>query len=181
MKSLKTIAEKRMGKKGQGFSVMKGCFRSFIESEKSKKFVEYAPCVQGALPAFLHSAKNMEKFLNASFVIHQNTRIKGRTFDSTPYKEEFGNANIGEEQWRHAFNAANVSLENILNIFTYWLLYRFTEIKNLLLKLFFSGNHENACVGQINQLVCLHTILFIQKWSHAGLGGHVQGGGGQEL
>ena len=109
MKSLKTIAEKRLGKKGHGFSVMRGCFRSFIEAEKSKKFVEYAPSVQGALPAFLHSAKNMQKFLHASYVIHQKMKDEGRRFDATPFKEEFGNANIDDETWRHAFNAANVS------------------------------------------------------------------------
>ena len=110
MKSLQRIAEKRLaGQKAKGFSVMKGFFRLFTEAEKTKKYVEYAPCLQGALPAFLHSAKNVQKFLNASYQIYQNTRVQKRRFDPKPYREEFGNVNIDDDRWQHAFNAVNVS------------------------------------------------------------------------
>lgn len=110
MKSIHRIAEKRLaGSKSKGFSVMKGFFRLFTEADKTKKFVEYAPCLQGALPAFLHSAKNVQKFLNASFLIYEKTRVQMRRFDPSPYREEFGNVSIDDEQWQHAFNAVNVS------------------------------------------------------------------------
>ena len=111
MKSLKTIAEKRLGGQRKGFSIMKGFFRLSIEADKVRKHIEYAPCLEGALPAFLHTAKNVEKFLDASYRIHQNTRIHRQRFDSTPYKEEFGNVNISDDTWQHAFNAANVSIK----------------------------------------------------------------------
>ena len=110
MKSLHRIAEKRLAsQKSKGFSVMKGFFRLFTEADKTKKHVEYAPCLQGALPAFLHSAKNVQKFLNASYVIHQQTRIHMKRFNPAPYREEFGNVNITDDEWQHAFNAVNVS------------------------------------------------------------------------
>lgn len=109
MKSLKTIAEKRLGHRGKGYSIMKGFFRPLVEAERAKKHVEYAPCLQGALPAFLHSAKNMRKFLHASFIVYQNTRIHRRRFDPAPYKEEFGITAVDDDRWLHAFNAANVS------------------------------------------------------------------------
>ena len=109
MKSLKTIAEKRMGQKRKGYSIMKGFFRSTIEPERTGQNVEYAPCLQGGLPAFLHSAKNAKKFLHASYEIHQNTRVHMKKFDPSPYNEVFGTTHIDSETWRHAFNAMNVS------------------------------------------------------------------------
>ena len=106
---MRTLAEKRLGSRKKGFSVMKGFFRFNIETEHSRKFVEYAPCLQGALPAFLHQAKNLQKFLQASFEIHHATRIDQRAFSSEPYRREFGNTNIDDTTWQHAFNAMNVS------------------------------------------------------------------------
>ena len=110
MKNMRSLAEKRLGNPKKGFSVMRGFFRLNIEADHSRKFVEYAPCVQGALPAFLHQAKNTRKFLQASFEIHQSTRIHRKPFDAAPYRREFGNTTIDDTMWQHAFNAMNVSL-----------------------------------------------------------------------
>ena len=88
---------------------MKGAFRLLVEVERPKKWVEYAPSVEGPLPAFLHSAKHLRKFLNASYRIFRSHRVQRLAFDAKPYKDEFGHLNIDDKTWYHAFTAMNVS------------------------------------------------------------------------
>ena len=112
MKKVKDINDRRAGGRSKGFSIMKGVFRMLVEDERKPDFVEYAPCVEGAVPAFLHSARNLRKFLHASSKIHKATRVYRMPFDPQPYINEFGTrkvTNVTDAQWFHAFNAMNVS------------------------------------------------------------------------
>ena len=115
---MRKLAEKKLKNPKKGFSVMKGFFRLNIETEHTRKYVEYAPSVQGALPAFLHQAKNLQKFLQASFEIHHMTRIERKPFNAAPYRREFGTTTIDDTTWQHAFNAMNVSSGRSYNKFS---------------------------------------------------------------
>ena len=109
MKQIKNINDRKLASKSKGFSIMKGAFRMLVEKERAKKLVEYAPSVEGPLPAFLHSAKNLRKFLNASFKVFRSHRVYRLAFDAKPYKDEFGHMDIDDTTWYHAFTAMNVS------------------------------------------------------------------------
>ena len=110
MKQIRNINDRRTANKNRGFSVMKGTFRLLVENERSKKLVEYAPSVEGPLPAFLHSAKHLQKFLDASFKIFRSHRLYRLAFDAKPYKDAFGHLDIDDNTWYHAFTAMNVSI-----------------------------------------------------------------------
>ena len=112
MKKVKEISDRRLGGRAKGFSIMKGVFRMLVDEEQQPEFTEYAPSVEGGLPAFLHSAKNLRKFLHASAKIHKATRVYRMPFDAQPYRDEFGKQKkISDARWFHAFNAMNVSLK----------------------------------------------------------------------
>ena len=109
MKQIQKINDRKTAGRSKGFSIMKGTFRLLVEVERPKKWVEYAPSVEGPLPAFLHSAKHLRKFLHASYRVFRSHRIQRLAFDAKPYKDEFGHLDIDDSTWYHAFTAMNVS------------------------------------------------------------------------
>ena len=109
MKQIQNINDRKTAGKNKGFSIMKGTFRLLVEKERAKKLVEYAPSVEGPIPAFLHSAKHLQKFLAASFKIFRSYRVHRLAFDAKPYHDEFGHLDIDDNTWYHAFTAMNVS------------------------------------------------------------------------
>ena len=112
MKQLNKINDRKTAGRGKGFSTMKGTFRMLVQMERPKKLVEYAPSVEGPLPAFLHSAKHLRKFLAASYKVFKSHRVQRLAFDAKPYKDEFGHMDIDDTTWYHAFTAMNVSFLN---------------------------------------------------------------------
>ena len=109
MKILATIGNQ---KRSKGFSLCMSAFRYFIEPKSSNKIFEFAPCLEGALPAFKYSENNLRKVLVAGF---QSFKAGYNSSSTKPFKdnffrEQFPNAkSISSQQWMHAYLSIRVS------------------------------------------------------------------------
>ena len=109
MQILATIGNQQRTK---GFSLCMSAFRYFIEPKSSQKIYEFAPCLEGALPAFKYSENNLRKILTAGF---QSFKAGYNSSSSKPFKdnffrEQFPNQKaITSQQWMHAYLSIRVS------------------------------------------------------------------------
>ena len=83
--------------------------------DKLDGFVEYAPCTEGAAPAFRHSAQNLELLLEAcDATFKKGYLINLPYFDDKEFKQRFPNMkHITTERWRHAYLALKVKTQTI--------------------------------------------------------------------
>ena len=97
----------------QGVRLAKGIMRVKIGPDQLDKVVEYAPSLEGAAPAFRHSAENLEKLLEAGFETYKAGYLETvKYFDDKEFKQRFPNEKfISTERWKHAYLALK---ENML-------------------------------------------------------------------
>lgn len=97
----------------KGVSLMKGITRVSIGPEKLDKVVEYAPSLEGAVPAFRHSSENLEKMLEAAYATFKagySDNVK--YFDDKEFKQRFPNEKfISTERWKHAYLALTETMK----------------------------------------------------------------------
>ena len=98
--------------KTKGFSLNMAAFRYFVEPQSSNKIFEFAPCLEGALPAFKYSENNLRKILIAGF---ESYKAGYCTSSETPFQDNYfrkqfpNQKSISSQQWMHAYLAIRVS------------------------------------------------------------------------
>ena len=95
----------------EGFSLCQSAFRFTMEPKTNAECMEYAPCLEGSLPAFKHSAANLKKLLTAGFKSYKAGYL---TKSSIPFKDNyfvelFPNTEITTRQWMHTYLSLRVS------------------------------------------------------------------------
>ena len=98
-----------------GFSICQSAFRFFTEPNNEAIITEYAPSLEGSLPAFRHSAANMKKLLIAGFQSYKAGYLTKSTipFKDNFFKEQFpNNPEIPIRKWMHAYISLRVSFRN---------------------------------------------------------------------
>ena len=112
-KFMKILAEMSNDKSELGFHLADTVFRSFSRPEEclNQEVYEYAPCLEGALPAFKDSVSNLEKVLLAGWESYRsNMGTASIPFDDKFYRKRFPNLHqISAQQWKHTFFATRVS------------------------------------------------------------------------
>ena len=101
IKEMGTLATK------EGVLLASDITRVKIGPEQLDKVVEYAPSLEGAVPAFRHSTENLEKMLEACYETHKAGYSEtSKYFDDKEFRQRFPNAKfISNDRWRHAFLA----------------------------------------------------------------------------
>ena len=112
-KFMKILAEMSNDKSELGFHLADSVFRSFSRPEEclNQEVYEYAPCLEGALPAFKDSVANLDKVLLAGWESYRaNMGTPSIPFDDKYYRKRFPNLHqISSQQWKHTFFATRVS------------------------------------------------------------------------
>ena len=116
-KFMKILAEMTNSKHQMGFHLADSVFRSFSRPEEglNQEVYEYAPCLEGALPAFKDSVSSLEKVLLAGWESYKsNMGSDAFPFDDRFYRKRFPNLHeISLQQWKHTFYATRVSSDPI--------------------------------------------------------------------
>ena len=104
---LKMIREMGTLATKKGVLLIKNVMRVKLGPEKLDKVVEYAPSLEGAVPAFRHSTENLEKLLEAGYeTCKAGYSEESRYFDDKEFRVRFPNAKfISNDRWKHAFLA----------------------------------------------------------------------------
>ena len=86
--------------------------RISLGPDQLDKIWEYAPCSEGAAPAFKHSTQQFEKLLEACDEAYKKGYlISIPVFEDKPFRNRFPNAKeITKETWRHAYLALKVNI-----------------------------------------------------------------------
>ena len=95
-----------------GFSLSRAVFRFFNEPQIASDFVEYAPCLEGALPQFKHSANNLKLLLSAGYKSFKAGYLTKSSigFKDNFFREAFPNAtDVSTQAWMHAYLSIRVS------------------------------------------------------------------------
>ena len=116
-KFMKILAEMSDAPSGTKFHLARSVVRSFSRPEESlnPEVFEYAPCLEGALPAFKDSTCNLEKILMAGWESFKANMSKDTPFNDRFYKQRFPNSpEISFKLWFHTFWATlvNISYRN---------------------------------------------------------------------
>ena len=113
-KFMRILAEMSDAPSGSKFHLAKSVARSFSRPEESlnNEVFEYAPCLEGALPAFKDSSANLEKILLSGWESFQfNMHKPNVPFNAKFYKLRFPNRKeISTICWYHTFLCTMVSL-----------------------------------------------------------------------
>ena len=110
MKILATIGDQV---KTKGFSLNMAAFRFFVEPKNSNKIYEFAPCLEGALPAFKYSENNLRKILIAGYESQKAgyNSSSAKPFRDNFFREQFPNTkDVTSKDWMHAYLSIRVSL-----------------------------------------------------------------------
>ena len=95
-----------------GFSLCSSAFRLFCEPQIRSDFVEYAPSLEGSLPQFKHSKKNLRKCLAAGFKSYKAGYLTRSDihFKDNFFRDEFPNSpEISARKWMHVYLSLRVS------------------------------------------------------------------------
>ena len=97
----------------KGVKLAKGITRVQIGPDQLDKVVEYAPSLEGAVPAFRHSTQNLEKMLEAGFATFKAGYLEElKYFDDKEFKNRFPNEKfISTERWKHAYLALKETMK----------------------------------------------------------------------
>ena len=96
-----------------GFSLSRAVFRFFNEPQIVSDYVEYSPCLEGALPAFKHSTGNLKGVLDAGYKSFKAGYLTKSTigFKDNFFREAFPNAtDVSTQEWMHAYLSIRVSV-----------------------------------------------------------------------
>ena len=104
----------------EGYSLCQSAFRFTSEPKSNTNCMEYAPCLEGSLPAFKHSAANLKKLLTAGYKSYKAGYLTKSTipFKDNYFVDAFPNTEITTRQWMHAYLSLRVS-----NYYTYILIF----------------------------------------------------------
>ena len=112
-KFMKILATINQQPRAVGYSLAMSAFRFFLEPKQSNKVYEFAPCMEGALPAFKYSENHLRKMLIAGYKSYQAGYNTSRTkpFDDKFFREQFPNIKtVSKEQWMHAYLSLRVNI-----------------------------------------------------------------------
>ena len=95
--------------------VCKNTYRVMLKQSHTEKFVRYCPSIEGAMPAFDHSTRNLKKFLKAAFKVYRQMKHEQKSFSEVPFKNEFPNAiTISRLKWKHSYKAVRETIRIVL-------------------------------------------------------------------
>ena len=116
-KFLKILSAIKNSKEFTGFNLSKSAFRAFNRPDESlnQEVYEYAPCLEGALPAFKDSLANLEKVLLAGYDSYCDSMLAdGIAFNDKYYRARFPNdKDISSHQWMHTYLATREHLKSL--------------------------------------------------------------------
>ena len=99
--------------RNQKVAISKDIFRVIVGQKKKDKFQRYCPSIEGALPAFKHSANNLRKLLLAGFQIYWEMKYQNKNFTEEPFRQQFpNNTEISANRWRHAYKALRETIRS---------------------------------------------------------------------
>ena len=116
-KFMKILAKLNNNEKTVGFSLCSAAYRFFNEPKIISEFVEYAPSLEGSVPAFKHSTNNLRKLLIAGY---SSFKAGYLTKSTIPFRENFfvdqfpQAKNITRKYWMHSYLSLWVSLSYYL-------------------------------------------------------------------
>ena len=118
-KFMRIMAKMCNAEQKEGFSLCQAAFRFTTEPKTNAECVEYAPCLEGSLPAFKHSAANLKKLLTAGYKSYKAGYLTKSTipFKDNFFVEMFPNTDITSRQWMHAYLSLRVSTVKYINMF----------------------------------------------------------------
>ena len=100
-----------------GFNLSMSVFRSFSRPDDalSQEVYEYAPCLEGGLPAFKDSTLKLEKVLLAGWESYQENMLSnGTPFNDKYYRKRFPNIKtIGSHKYMHTYLATREFLKSL--------------------------------------------------------------------
>ena len=112
-KILNSIKQANSLERNRKVAICRNTFRILIGQKKKDKFQRYCPSIEGAGPAFKHSANNLKKLLGAGFQVSQRLRHGDGKFSEEPFRQQFpNNTEISTQRWRHAFKALRETLRS---------------------------------------------------------------------
>ena len=109
---MRILAKMNKNESRIGMSLTSSAFWHFNEPKLINDFNEYAPSLEGAVPAFKHAAKNLRKLLIAGYKSYKAGYLTSSTipFNENYFVEQFPNAkNITRKQWMHSYLSLRVS------------------------------------------------------------------------
>ena len=99
--------------RNQKVAISKDIFRIIVGQKKRDKFQRYCPSIEGALPAFKHSANNLRKLLLAGFQIYWEMKYQNKNFTEDSFRQHFpNNPEISATRWRHAYKALRETIRS---------------------------------------------------------------------
>ena len=102
-----------MLERNQKVAICRNIFRVLIGQKKKDKYQRYCPSIEGALPAFNHSSKNLGKLLLAAFQIYWEMKYNNKNFTEAPFRQQFpNNPEISTTRWRHAYKALRETIRS---------------------------------------------------------------------
>ena len=146
-----------------GFSLCSEAFRTFNEPKLVNDFLEYAPSLEGALPAFKHGENNLRKCLIAGFKSYKAGYLTSSTipFRDNFFREQFPLIkSVSTNQWKHAYLSLRVRYYNRVN---YYLLYNREKTLYIYNKFFSKiSNHVDAMSIMIGKFICRNFWLIVE-------------------
>ena len=109
---MKILAQMNRNDTKIGMSLSSSAFWHFNEPKLVSEFKEYAPSLEGSVPAFRHAAKNLRKLLIAGYKSYKAGYLTSSAipFQDNFFVEQFPNAkNITRKQWMHSYVSLRVS------------------------------------------------------------------------
>ena len=111
-KFMKILAEMNRTNKRVGFSLSSTAYRYFNEPKIISDFTEFAPSLEGSVPAFRYSANNLRKLLIAGYRSFKAGYLTSSAipFQDNFFVEQFPHAkSITKKYWMHSYLSLRVS------------------------------------------------------------------------
>ena len=110
---MNSIKKANLLERNQKVAISKDIYRIIVGQKKKDKFQRYCPSIEGALPAFKHSANNLRKLLLAGFQIYWEMKYQNKNFTEDPFRQQFpNNPEISTTRWRHAYKALRETIRS---------------------------------------------------------------------